>query len=314
MTRIDVHHHAIPRFYKEWLVDKGITAAGLQIPDWSVSTAREIMAQHDISTSILSISTPGVHLGDDAEARRVAREVNENVAEVVKDDPASFGQFASLPIPDVDGSLAEIGRAYDELGVDGVILLANTNGVYVGDPSLDPILDELNRREAVVFIHPSSLPAAPTPGVPPYLCDFLLDTTRAAVNLVRRGCHLRYPRIRFILAHAGGFLPFAAHRIAFTNGLDGTPATPGEVLDGLRTFYFDVAQSSTDTALAALLSFSNVDRVMYGSDYPHVSAAGVDYFARTFADLNLCETDREAISFRTAGTLFPRLATAAVTA
>lgn len=305
--RIDVHHHAIPAFYKQWLVDRGVTAGGLAIPDWSVPAALGIMDRHGIETSVLSISTPGVHLGDDHEARAMARRVNDHCAEIVKDNPARFGLFATLTLPDVDGALAETAYAFDELNADGVILLANSRGTYLGDPAFEPLLEELDRRRAVVFIHPSSLQAAPVAGVPPYICDFLLDTTRAAVNLVRNGCTRRYPNIRFILAHAGGFLPYAAHRIAFTFGLDGSAWLPEDVLTEIQRFYFDTAQSSTDITFPTLLSFTSPDHVMFGSDFPHVSVPGVEYFTDKFDDLKLAPQAADAINRQSALTLFPRL-------
>ncbi|MET9790369.1 amidohydrolase family protein [Streptomyces canus] len=304
--RIDVHHHASPDFYNDWLVDRGITAGGLALPDWSVESARKIMERHGVATSILSISTPGVHLGDDKEARAMARRVNEYVAEIVRDDPQAFGLFATLTLPDVDGALAEAEYAFDTLDADGVILLANARGTYLGDPQFEPLMEELNRRKAVVFVHPSSLPVAPVPGIPPYIADFLLDTTRAAVNLVRTGTTRRHPDIRFILAHAGGFLPYAAHRIAFTFGLDGSAWTPPEVLDELGKFYFDTAQSSTDISFPTLLSFTRPDRVLFGSDYPHVSEAGVCYFTSRLDDMELADEARFAIDRGSALNLFPR--------
>lgn len=308
LNRIDVHHHAVPRFYKDWLVTRGVTAGGLAIPDWSVPKAKEIMERYDVVSSILSISTPGVHLGDDAEARTMARRVNEHVAEIVKDDPRSFGLFATLTLPDVDGALAEAQYAFDELDADGVIILANSRGTYLGDPAFDPLMAELDRRKAVVFVHPSSLPAAPVPGVPPYISDFLLDTTRAAVNLVRKRCTQRYAGIRFILAHAGGFLPYAAHRIALTFGLDGSPWPPETVLAELRKFYVDTAQSSTDITFPTLLSFTDADHVLFGSDFPHVSEPGVEYFTSRLDEMKLRPTTRSSINRATAADLFPRLA------
>jgi predicted TIM-barrel fold metal-dependent hydrolase len=307
VNRIDVHHHAVPAFYKQWLVDRGVTAGGLAIPDWSVPAAVEIMDRHGVQTSILSISTPGVHLGDDREARLMARRVNDHVAEIVKEHPQRFGLFATLTLPDVDGALQEAEYAFDELGADGVILLANSRGAYLGDPAFDPLMTELNRRQAVVFVHPSSLPAAPVPGVPPYICDFLLDTTRAAVNLVRKGCTRRYPDIRFILAHAGGFMPYAAHRLAFTFGLDGSQWPPDTVLGEFRRFYFDTAQSSTDINFPTLLSFTTPEKVMFGSDFPHVSIPGVEYFTERLDELKLPPEAADAINRETASALFPRL-------
>ena len=307
-NRIDVHHHAIPDFYKDWLVERGLTSGGLQIPTWSVSQALDVMEEHDVATSILSISMPGVHLGNDSEARRMARRVNEEVADVVRANPARFGLFATLTLPDVEGAIAEADYAFDALGADGIILLANSRGLYLGNARLEPLMELLDARGAVVFVHPSSLPADPVDGVPPYICDFLLDTTRAAVNLVKNGVTQRYPDIRFILAHAGGFMPYAAHRIAFTFGLDGSSWDPEDVMQELRRFYFDTAQASTGVNLPSLLSFTSADKVLFGSDFPHVSRPGVEYFTRAFNSASLSEVDREAIDQGTAKTLFPRLA------
>ena len=305
--RIDVHHHAVPAFYKQWLVDRGLTAGGLAIPDWSVPAALDIMDQHGVETSVLSISTPGVHLGDDQEARAMARRVNDHCAEIVKDNPLRFGLFATLTLPDVEGALAEAAYAFDELNWQTGSSCWPTTAAPTWATRLSNPSCKNSSAGAVVFVHPSSLPAAPVPGVPPYICDFLLDTTRAAVNLVRKGCTQRYPNIRFILAHAGGFMPYAAHRIAFTFGLDGSAWTPEAVLAELQRFYFDTAQASTDINFPTLLSFTSPDRVMFGSDFPHVSVPGVQYFTQHLDDLKLKPSQADSINRDSALALFPRL-------
>ncbi|WP_245805017.1 amidohydrolase family protein [Amycolatopsis australiensis] len=143
--------------------------------------------EHAIATGVLSLSAPGTHFGDDAAARRLALRVNEAGAEVVKDRPDRFGLFASVPLPDVDGALDAIAHAFDLLRADGVILLTNYRGVYLGAPELDPVFGELDRRGALVLVHPAEPPAPVVPGLAPPVVDFLLDTTRAAVNLVLHG-------------------------------------------------------------------------------------------------------------------------------
>jgi 6-methylsalicylate decarboxylase len=154
--RIDTHHHVVPPVYASWLKRKGIEAGGLPIPDWSVDSALALMDKYRIQTAIMSISTPGVHLGDDVEAREKAREVNEYAAQVVRQHPNRFGFFATLCLPDVKGSLDETAYLFDKLRADGVVLLANSRGIYLGDKTFDPLFDELNKRKAVVFVHPSS--------------------------------------------------------------------------------------------------------------------------------------------------------------
>ena len=215
--RIDVHHHFVPPGYAEWLAEQGVMdSGGRSLPAWSRGAATEMMEAHGISAALLSLGGPGVHFGGDGQARTWARRANEFAAEVVKDHPDQFGFLATLPLPDVEGAVAAAAWALDELGADGVMLLANSGGVYLGDPRLEPVMAELDRRAAVVFVHPAALPDAAVAGIPPFAVDFLLDTTRAAANLVRHQVPQRYPRLRFVLAHGGGFLPFASHRIALT--------------------------------------------------------------------------------------------------
>ncbi|MGH7290872.1 MAG: amidohydrolase family protein, partial [Myxococcota bacterium] len=212
-ARIDTHHHIVPPAYAAWLKRLGLAAGGLPIPDWSRDAALALMDKVGVRTGILSVSTPGVHMGDDSEARHWAREVNEYAAELARDLPDRFGFFATLPLPDVDGALAEIAYAFDVLRADGAVLLANCRGTYLGDEKFAPVFDELNRRKAVVFVHPSQPPGLePLPGMPAYVADFLLDTTRAAVRLAVSGTLDRCPDLRVILSHAGGFVPYAAYR------------------------------------------------------------------------------------------------------
>lgn len=303
--RVDTHVHVIPPEYGAWLRRKGETAGGRGIPDWSVDAALEMMAGARIDTGILSVSTPGVHLGDDGEARAMARAVNEFAADVVRRHPTRFGFFATLTLPDVDGAIAEAEHAFDRLGADGVVLLASVRGTYLGDPSWDPLLECLDRRGAVVFVHPCALSGPEVPGIPPFAADFLLDTTRAALNLARNGVLERYPRLRIVLSHAGGFLPFAAERVARIVSPDGgNPAG----LARLRRFWFDVALSSSPYALPSLLAFADPSRITYGSDWPFAVTERSWHFARLLDDFALPAPLRHAIDRGNAETLFPRLA------
>ncbi len=154
--RIDTHPHILPPDYAAWLKRKSADAGGLPIPDWSVDLALASMEARSVRTSIVSVSTPGVHFGDTAEARAMARSVNEYAADVAKRNPGRFGFFATVTLPDVEGSLAELAHAFDTLHADGVVLLANTHGTYLGDEAQQPLFDELNRRNAVVFDPPGA--------------------------------------------------------------------------------------------------------------------------------------------------------------
>src|SRR5208283_4317525 len=274
--RIDVHQHVVPPAYADWLRSKGIQeAGGKELPSSAVEDALRLMDDHEIATAVLSISTPGVHLDaskrEDPIARSKAREVNEFAARLARDYPLRFGFIATLPLPDVDGALHEATYALDTLRASGVILLANTHGYYLGAPEDEPLLAELNRRRAVVFIHPSTLPGPRVEGIPPFAADFLLDTTRAAYPLVHSGAVQRYPDLKIILAHAGGFLPYASHRLAAAITAE-TQRSPSDVLEDLASFYFDTALSGSPAALPSLLAFAKPGHVLFGSDWPYAPA------------------------------------------
>jgi predicted TIM-barrel fold metal-dependent hydrolase len=311
--RIDVHQHVVPPAYAEWLRSKGIQeAGGRELPSWSVEDALRLMDDHEIATAVLSVSTPGVHLDasrrEDHLARSKAREVNEFAAGLARDYPRRFGFFATLPLPDVDGALHEVTYALDTLRASGVILLANAHGRYLGAPEDEPLLAELNRRCAVVFIHPSTLPGPRVEGIPPFAADFLLDTTRAAYRLVQSGVMRRYPDMKIILAHAGGFLPYASHRLAAAITAE-TQRSPGDVLEDLASFYFDTALSGSPAALPSLLAFAKPGHVLFGSDWPYAPAIAVSYFTGQFDAYTALDADgHTAINRQSAAALLPQFA------
>ncbi len=306
-ARIDVHQHLLPPEFLAALDRHGLAAWAPAA--WSVDGAVAMMDAHHIATGVLSLSTPGPHLGDDAEARVLTRQVNERLAGLVASHPARFGMFASVPLPDVDGALAAIAYAYDHLSTDGVILLANSRGTYLGDPAFEPVMAELDRRRAVVLVHPGPLPgAAPVKGIHPSLADFLLDTTRAAINLVSHGIPRRYPNIRMILSHGGGFLPYAAYRIAnLANVVDPTVSSTA-TLEDLASFYFDTALAGSPTVLPSLLTFARPGRVLFGSDWPYCPDRTVGFFTDHLdVDPAIGPATHAAINRRNAEFLFPRL-------
>ncbi len=305
VLKIDTHHHVVPPGYAAWLTRRGVTAGGLAIPSWSVDSALDLMDATGTGAAVLSVSMPGVHLGDDREARAMAREVNEFAADVVARYPHRFGFFATLTLPDVDGAVEELAYAFDTLKADGVVLLTSVRGTYLGDTAWDPLMDALNRRRATVFVHPSDLPCTPVPGIPPYAADFLLDTTRAAINLARSGCLERYPEVKIILSHAGGFLPFAAQRVARVCGAEGSDE---HGIERLRRFYFDTALSSSGYALPSLLAFADPGRITFGSDWPYAARDRSMRFTRLLEQSALVDSLRYDIYRGNALRLFPRLA------
>lgn len=321
--RIDVHHHILPPDYARMLKRRGIRPGGIPLPKWSAPAAGRILEQVGVETAILSVSTPGAWVDDGSTARRWARRVNDYTAHVVAQRPHRFGFFATLTLPDVDGAIKEAAYALDVLGADGVVLLANHGGRYLGDPAFDRLLSFLDERRAVVFVHPGELPAEPVPGVPTFTADFLLDTTRTAASLILSGALDRHERISWILAHAGGFVPYIAHRIVLTmlreepkwkvamtlaRGEQARQAAIDERLAMVRRFHYDIALSSTPTTFPTLLEAVDHDKILFGSDFPFAPAAAVRYMREQYESVDLDPGLRHAIDRGNAERLFPRLA------
>ena len=300
--RIDAHTHIVPADYRKWLLAKGLDAGGSPVPEWSLESTLENMEANEIETAILSLSTPGVQPAKRKQARSIARDLNEHSAQVVRNNAQRFGFLATLTLPDVDGALSETAHAFDKLGADGVVLPAHAGGVYLGDPKFDPLFAELNCRKAVVFVHPSELPTDRVKGLPPYAADFLLDTVRAAINLARTGTLDRYPDIKFLLANAGGFVPYAAWR------LSGTASPINSREHGLRLlkrFYFETALSSTRFSLPSLLAFACPSHIVFGTDFPYAPQEVSEFFT---AELEGFGPDNlSAINRSNAEVLFPRV-------
>ncbi len=258
-------------------------------------------------TAILSVSTPGTgFLAEPGEAAALARRLNDFSAALAAEHPGRFGWFATLPLPDAAAAAREAERALTGLGADGVTLLANTGGDYLGADGQDTLWRVLDEHGAVAFVHPAELPGPAVDGIPPFAADFLLDTTRAAYLLVRNGVVRRYPRIRFVLSHAGGFVPYASHRMAVALAAD-TGRSPLDILEDLRGFYFDTALSSSPAALPTLLAFARPGHVLFGSDWPFAPAAAGQYFANGL-DSGVDPGTLAAVDRGNAEALFPRLA------
>ena len=308
-NRIDVHQHIVPQFWADALPAHGGDPSGWSCPAWSVESALAFMDSAQIATGVLSLTAPSVQGWSGQEKRDIVRKVNEYTAGVVAKHPTRFGNFATLPLPDVDGSVAEIGHAFDVLHADGVVLLSNYEGVYLGDPAFESVWDELDRRHAVVFIHPAQPPIAHLAGMPGPMLDYPFDTTRTAAQLVLNGVVTRHPNTRIILSHAGGFLPYAAFRVAQVAALahkDGPPSN--EILEQLRSFYFDTALSSP-LALPSLTAFAKPDHILFGSDFPYAPAPLARMFTAEQDGSPVLNADQHAsINRGNALPLFPRLA------
>jgi len=278
--RIDVHAHYLPPAYRA-----AARAAGHGQPDgmpalpqWSEDAALAQMDQLGVRKAFLSISSPGVHFGDDAAARQLARTVNEEGSRLKAQYPERFGFYAALPLPDFDGALAELRYAFDVLHADAVVFETNANGVYLGDERLDQLFAELNQRGAVAFIHPTSPSCSCCTdlalGYPRPILEFLFETTRSVTNLVLRGITTRFPRVRIIVPHAGAALPIVVDRVAGFAGLLGLTPVPTEVdlLAAFRSLYYDLAGFPLPRLLPTLLTMADPTHILYGSDTPFTPA------------------------------------------
>src|ERR1700752_4820992 len=312
MLRIDTHHHAVPADYRNLLREAGINeAGGRAVPEWSPDGSLQTMSELGVGTAILSVSAPGTtFLPNPADAAALARDLNDYLAAVVAAQPDRFGFFATIPMPHVKESAAEVVRSLDELHADGVILLANAAGTYLGQEGQDELFAALDARSAVVFIPPADLPGPAVDGVLPFATDFLLDTTRAAYLLVRNGICRKYPNIKFILSHAGGFVPYASHRMA-VGIMSDTGRSLTDSLDDFAGFYFDTALSWGAAALPSLLAFAKPGHVTFGSDWPFAPIAAGKLFAAGLETYRGLDADaRAAIEHTNALALFPRLGAA----
>jgi predicted TIM-barrel fold metal-dependent hydrolase len=304
INRIDVHHHFFP---PEYLAAMGENARRREISNWSLAHTLEEMDKHGVGTAMLSLSPPGIHRGTKDETRLLARAVNDHAAKMRAARPERFGHFASVPMPDVDGTLAEIAYGLDTLKADGIQLMTSYGERWPGHPDFDPVFDELNRRKALVFIHPlePDCCAHLIDWVPPVLAEFPQDTTRAVFSLLFSGTLSRCPGIRFIFCHAGGAVPMLAGR-AIVTGLDRAYAErlPKGIDYELTKLHYDVALAANRPALAALFTYVPVSQVLLGSDYPFGTSAdgiaGLEAYGTAPGDL-------DAIYRGNAERLIPRL-------
>jgi predicted TIM-barrel fold metal-dependent hydrolase len=332
--RVDVHYHIIPEPYVETLAGHGITgSAWVKFPKWTPAAALKYLDRMKIRTAVTSLSTPGVWFGDGSLARRLSRICNEFQARMKSDHPGRFGAFAFLPLPDVEGALAELEYAMDDLGHEGVALLSDVDGRYLGDPSYEELFAELDRRSAVVFIHPHTDPR----NKPRYeflypLLEWPVHTTRAVLDLLYSGRLARYPRIRYILAHGGGTVPYLAHRIAEgpgekgrggkspdsgevgkgASGDDGTPSDPDAEarihLRLLRGLYYDAAAPG-EGHLAALKELVGTRHILFGTDGGWTQALETSLKIKSLLDYDdFTPSELEGIEQGNAAALLPDLA------
>ncbi len=271
--RIDFHFHLIPQFYQEAAYAAGAGPAIGRYPDWSPELALELMDQNGIAVALTSLAQPGVQFGDPTKAAALARRCNDYASELGVRWPNRFGAFAVVPMGDMRAATAET---------------------------------------AVVFVHPALHPSSrkldlPWPG---FMMEYVFDTTRAAVNLVFSGAVERFPRIRFVLAHAGGLMPYFAWRLSISPMIDARleQLSPADIYARLGRFWYDNALSPTAETLACVERLAPAGQIVFGSDWPFANARVISEAVKAYEAVPLSEARRGAIDCGNALSLFPQWA------
>lgn len=275
--RIDVHHHlSSPGFIAEITNRK---TGQVPLMKWTAANSIADMDKSGVATAMLSISEPGVYFGDDAAARALARECNDFGAKLMADHPGRFGLFAIVPLPDIDGTLREIAYAFDVLKADGICMMTDVQGKFLGDPAFTPVMEELNRRKAVVFTHPfrNACCLNLIPDVPEPVIELGTDTTRTIASIMFSGTAHRFPDIKWVFSHAGGTAPFLMQRFTslFAARKDLQERLPNGPAYYMERFYYDTASASTVAPLAALTKVVKPTQILFGTDSPFASAATI---------------------------------------
>ncbi len=319
--RIDVHHHVLPKFYVEALERGGTTTFGVVLPDWSLEAHLEVMDKNKIALGMASIPV-GIHFEGETFARDLARQSNEFLASLCNEHPTRFGALAALPLPGVDGALAEATYALDTLKLDGVVMLSNVAGHYVGDGENDELFAQLNRSNTVVFIHPGD---PPDTGILPsilYPIDTALETVRAVMSLLYGGVLERYPKVKFIFAHCGGITPYLAFRMVrgrtWVRGQGG--ADPGmlneapheteaaQAIGLLQRQYYDSMSANGANGLRTLQAFVDTSHILFGTDHAILPARYQPLKMRELMRYKgFDDTTRLGVERGNALRLFPRL-------
>ncbi len=305
-TRIDTHHHAWPAPYLAAMVAAGINDQTART--WTVGRTFDDMDQAGVETAVLSVTQPALAFADVPTARRVARASNEWTAQLVRDHPRRLGFFALVPMPDVEGTLVEIAYALDVLKADGIGFMTNYGDVWLGNARCAPVIEELHRRKAVAYTHPTLAKCCGglQPDVAPGIVEYGADTSRTIADIVFSGTAARYPDVRFIFSHGGGAVPFFRER--FERAALGNPVLtsrlPNGALHELRRFYYDTAWVAHDGALAALAKLVPASQILFGSDYPY--RTGADH-VKGLAAYGFGRDDLRAIESGNARRLLPGL-------
>lgn len=304
--RIDIHHHMVPPSYAADMRRMGLGG----VPRWTPQMSIDDMDKNDIATSVVALIQPGAFFKNVTADRRMAREANEYAAQMSRDFPGRFGSFATLPLMDVEGSLREIAYAYDTLKADGIGLMTSYGDLYLGDKHFWPIWEELNRRKAIIYVHPLQPDCCRNliPGLPNSSLEYATDTTRTIASMLFSGAANKFPDIRWIWSHSGGTMPFLWSR--FTRQVvdmkeKAKEVLPNGVLKEVQKFYYDTAQGHHEGAMQALRQLIPTSQIMYGSDFPYRPGAET---RDGLAERQFTQAERIAIDRGNALRLMPQLA------
>jgi 6-methylsalicylate decarboxylase len=272
-TIIDVHHHYTSPALLAMMLGRR-THQGFN-EAWTVQKSLDAMDAAGVATAVVSTSDPGVFFGDYDQAKSLARDCNEYQARMVADHKGRFGMFTTLPLPDIDNTLAEIAYGLDTLKAQSVGLMTSYGTKYLGDPAFTPVMQELNRRKAAVFVHPLQ-PACCTnvvAAVPDVVVEYGTETSRTVASLLMNHTTIKFPDIRFIFSHGGGAVPFLTFRFARMVGGDPElmKAEPGGAVPLIQKLYFDTAQAWNQYTMPSLTKLMPADHIVFGSDFPAAS-------------------------------------------
>lgn len=310
---IDTHHHIFPPKFTarnlKRMTDDSPTFPGSFYQNWTPRYSLDQMDQQGVATAIGSMTSPGVWFGDNAEGRQNARDCNEYGAKLAQDFPGRFGMWGAIPLPDIDGSLREIEYIYDQLKLDGIGLLTSyDDGKLLGHPNFAPVLEEFNRRKAVVFVHPTiSCCAMPIRHLNRVQIDFPTDTTRTITDLIYSGSLIRFPNIRWIFSHGGGTILMLTPRLAGGNLTPEERSTtiPNGFEHELQKLYYDIASVAlSPIPMAAVLKGIPKDHLLFGSDIPFFT---IERIASAVKKFEVSGEDLRMIQRENALQLIPRL-------
>jgi 6-methylsalicylate decarboxylase len=295
--RVDIHHHLSPPTYIA--ASNANNFGEIPMKNWTPEKTLADMDTAGVAVAMLSVTTPALNFTSGDAARKLARECNEFAAKLIADHPGRFGSFATVPLTDIDGSLQEIAYALDTLKADGIGLLTSYGDKWLGDPLFLPVMEELNRRKALVNTHPTTANCCVNlvRTQQPQMIEWGTDTTRTIADIIFSGNAQKFRDIRWIFSHAGGTMPFLIERFVRNPLLvpNAKATVPEGTLAELRRFYYDTAQTSNKGSMSALAAIIPVSQIVFGTDFPY--RTGIEHVrglreSGVFTDAQLMDIER----------------------